>query len=93
MKGPDFAGLIGVVLMLWAYVGAQNGRIDPTGLTSLLMNIIGPGLVIFSLMFSFNLPAFLTEAAWAGAATIGVVRLVLKRRRERGTRGRSPTSA
>jgi hypothetical protein len=93
MRAPDVAGLIGVVLMLWAYVGAQNGRIAPTGLTSLLMNIIGPGLVIFSLMFSFNLPAFLTEAAWASAAAIGLVRLALKRRRDSGSKGRSPTSA
>ena len=79
MRAPDAVGLVGVILMLWAYVGAQNGRLDPTGLTSLLMNIIGPGLVIFSLMFAFNLPAFLTEAAWASAAAIGVARLAFRR--------------
>ncbi|HXV00239.1 MAG TPA: hypothetical protein VG166_07060 [Caulobacteraceae bacterium] len=91
MRAPDAAGLVGVILMLWAYIGAQNGRMDPTGLTSLLMNLIGPGLVIFSLLFAFNLPAFLTEAAWAAAATIGLVRLALKRRAE-GSKARSPTS-
>ena len=80
MKAPDLAGLIGVVLMLWAYVGAQNGRLDPTKLPSLLMNLIGPALVIFSLLFAFNLPAFITEAAWATAAAIGLGRLALKRR-------------
>jgi hypothetical protein len=85
MSGPDLAGLIGVVVMLWAYVGAQNGRIDPTGLTSLLMNIIGPLLVIFSLLFAFNLPAFMTEAAWASAAGISLVRLLLRRKEGRGT--------
>lgn len=79
MKAPDVAGLIGVVLMLWAYVGAQTGRLDPTKAPSLVMNLVGPGLVIFSLMFAFNLPAFLTEAAWATAATFGLARLALKR--------------
>ncbi|HEY2178835.1 MAG TPA: hypothetical protein VGH15_09665 [Caulobacteraceae bacterium] len=93
MSAPDLAGLIGVVVMLWAYVGAQNGRIDPTGLASLLMNIIGPGLVIFSLLFAFNLPAFLTEAAWACTAGISLIRLVLRRRRHGAPKGRSPTSA
>jgi hypothetical protein len=80
MKWPDVAGLIGVVLMLAAYVGAQTRRLDPTRLASLLMNLVGPALVIFSLMFAFNLPAFLTEAAWAGAAAAGLARLALKRR-------------
>ena len=79
MRPPDAVGLIGVILMLWAYVGATSGRLDPARLTSLLMNLVGPGLVIFSLMFAFNLPAFLTEAAWATAATIGLARLALKR--------------
>jgi hypothetical protein len=80
IKPADLAGMIGVVLMLTAYVGAQNGRLDPTKAPSLLLNLIGPGLVIFSLMFSFNLPAFLTEAAWAAAAAIGLVKLGLKRK-------------
>jgi hypothetical protein len=31
-------------------------------------------------MFAFNLPAFLTEAAWAAAAIFGLVRLALRRR-------------
>lgn len=79
MRPPDAVGLIGVVLMLWAYVGATSGRLDPSKPTSLLMNLAGPGLVIFSLMFAFNLPAFLTEAAWATAAAFGLARLAVKR--------------
>jgi hypothetical protein len=80
MRWPDAAGLVGVVLMLGAYVGAQTGKLDPSRAPSLLMNLAGPGLVIFSLMFAFNLPAFITEAAWATAAGVGLARLALKRR-------------
>ena len=80
MRAADAAGLVGVVLMLVAYVGAQTGRLDPSRAPSLVMNLIGPALVIFSLVFTFNLPAFLTEAAWGTAAAIGLVRLALKRR-------------
>ncbi len=82
MSWPDLLGLVGVVLMLLAYLGAQTGRLDPTALPSLIMNLVGPALVIVSLRFRFNLPAFLTEAAWALAATFGLVRLALKRRRQ-----------
>lgn len=79
MSAPDAAGLVGVVLMLTAYIGAQTGHLDPTRAPSLLMNLIGPALVVFSLMYKFNLPAFLTEAAWAAAAAFGLVRLSLRR--------------
>lgn len=80
MSLPDAAGLVGVVLMLAAYVGAQNGRLDPSRAPSLVLNLVGPGLVIFSLFFRFNLPAFLTEAAWATVAAGGLIRLALRRR-------------
>jgi hypothetical protein len=66
--------------MLLAYVGAQTGRLNPSEPRSLIMNLVGPGLVIVSLRFRFNLPAFLTEAAWASAAAFGLVRLALKKR-------------
>jgi hypothetical protein len=80
MSLPDAAGLVGVVLMLAAYIGAQVDRLDPRGAPSLLMNLVGPALVIWSLMYRFNLPAFLTEASWAAAAAFGLARLALKRR-------------
>jgi hypothetical protein len=80
MSLPDVAGLFGVVLMLAAYIGAQIGRLDPQHAPSLVMNLVGPALVIWSLMFRFNLPAFLTEASWAAAAAFGLARLALKRR-------------
>jgi hypothetical protein len=80
MTWPDLLGLVGVVLMLLAYVGAQTGRLNPSEPRSLIMNLVGPGLVIVSLRFRFNLPAFLTEAAWASAAAFGLVRLAFKKR-------------
>lgn len=79
MKAHDFGGLIGVVMMLGAYVGAQNGRLDPTRAPSLLLNFGGACLVMISLIFAFNLAAFVTEAAWAGAAAIGLARLALRK--------------
>ena len=80
MSFPDVAGLVGVVLMLSAYIGAQIERLNPTEAPSLVLNLIGPALVIYSLLYRFNLPAFLTEASWAAAAAFGLARLALKRR-------------
>jgi hypothetical protein len=79
ISAPDAAGMVGVVLMLAAYIGAQTRRLDPTEAPSLVMNLVGPALVILSLLYRFNLPAFLTETAWAAAAMFGLARLALRR--------------
>jgi len=80
MNWPDAAGLVGVVLMVAAYVAAQLHRLDPAQAPSLIMNLAGACLVMLSLAYSFNLSAFAIEAVWAAAAVFGLARLVLKRR-------------
>ena len=83
IKLTDVAGLVGVVAMLGAYAGAQVGRLDPVKGPSLAINLGGASLVMLSLLHDFNLAAFLMEAAWALVAALGLLRLALKRRRER----------
>lgn len=81
MTAWDLCGLVGVSLILAAYAGAQVRRLDPTAALALLMNLVGSGLIILSLLRSFNLSAFLVEAAWAAIAAFGLLRLALQRRR------------
>ena len=81
MSLPDAAGLVGVLLILAAYAGAQTGRLEPRRAPALLMNLAGAGLIILSLAFRFNLSAFLMEAAWAVVAIFGLIRLAVRRRR------------
>lgn len=68
-------------MMLGAYAAAQLGRLDPVKVPSLLTNLAGSCLVILSLLKTFNLSAFLMEAAWAVIALFGLVRAALRRRR------------
>lgn len=75
----DLVGVLGVLLVLLAYAGAQLGRLDPRDATSLTMNLAGAGLILGSLLFRFNLAAFLMESAWASVAAFGLVRLALRR--------------
>ena len=82
MSPWDGAGIVGVVLILGAYAGAQLRRLDPVKLPSLLMNLAGSCLVMLSLSRAFNLSAFLVEAAWAMVALFGLGRLALTRRRD-----------
>ncbi len=68
-------------MMLGAYAAAQVGRLDPIKVPSLLLNLAGSCLVLLSLLKTFNLSAFLMEAAWALVALFGLVRVALRRRR------------
>lgn len=81
MSLTDVAGLGGVALILVAYAGAALGKIDPERPASLLCNLIGASLILWSLLTQdFNLSATVMEAAWALVALIGLVRWALRRR-------------
>ena len=75
----DALGVVGVGLIVLAYAGAQLGRMDPREAPSLVLNLSGSGLILGSLVFRFNLAAFLMEAAWALVALFGLARLLLRR--------------
>jgi len=60
----DFAGNIGVALMVLGYLLLQAEKIRSSDLTYSLMNGIGALLVVVSLLYRFNLSAFLVEAFW-----------------------------
>jgi hypothetical protein len=81
MSLADGLGVIGVLLILVAYAGAQIGRLEPRLAPALLLNLVGACLILGSLAFKFNLSAVLMEGAWALVAIYGLVRLLLSRGR------------
>ncbi|HEY3694757.1 CBU_0592 family membrane protein [Phenylobacterium sp.] len=86
MNGFDFAGLIGVTLILAGYALATMGRLDQKGAPSLAINFAGAGLILVSLYRDFNLSAAIVEAVWALIALAGLIRLALERLRRQGSR-------
>ncbi|MDE2356107.1 MAG: hypothetical protein KGL69_05075 [Alphaproteobacteria bacterium] len=79
MSASDLAGLLGVVLILVAYALVQLRRLDATSLGGSAMNFTGSTLILLSLVRTFNLSAFIVEAAWALIALYGVVRRLRER--------------
>ena len=79
MSPFDAAGVAGVVMILVAYAGATSGKLDPKRPKALLLNLIGAGLILLSLVYDFNLSAFLMEAAWAAVALFGLIRYAMRR--------------
>lgn len=81
MSFVDALGVVGVLLVLAAYAGAQIGRLEPRDLPSLLMNFGGSGLILWSLCYKFNMSAVLMEGSWALVSLYGLVRWAMRRRR------------
>ena len=70
----DIFGLAGVILLVITYLLLQVNKLQSAGLLYSLLNAIGAGLIILSLLANFNLSAFLMEAFWVLISLIGVVR-------------------
>lgn len=76
----DAVGLVGVVLVLIAYVGAAMGRYPANGGIALAANLVGACLILVSMIGAYNLSAFAMEGSWALVALTGLVRLAFRRR-------------
>ena len=82
----DWAGYIGVLLVLSAFMLLQAQRLQGIGLIYQLMNVIGAIGVILSLSFGLgpiNWPAFLMQLAWIVIGVYGIVRGLAVRRQIR----------
>ena len=74
MHWPDAVGLLGVLMILLAYFLLQSGHLRGDALPHQLLNAAGALLVLVSLLYAFNLSAFLMEAAWLAVSIYGMFR-------------------
>ena len=80
----DFAniiGNIGVISFLIAFFLLQKEVLTHNSLSYLSLNLAGSILLIYSLLFHWNMPAFLLEAAWAMISIYGIYKYHIKARR------------
>lgn len=76
----DFAGNVGVAMMVLAYLLLHLGKLRLTDLSYSLTNALGAILVLISLLYSFNLSAFLVEAFWLLISIFALIKLLAGRR-------------
>ena len=80
----DWAGYIGVALVLLAFFLLQDRRLQGNGRIYQSMNVLGALGVMLSLLFgSFNLSAFIMQVAWLLIGSYGIVRGIRQRREAR----------
>jgi hypothetical protein len=76
----DLAGLVGVLLIVIAYLLLQLDKLPSSSLTFSLLNAAGSLLIMVSLIFKFNASAFLIEVFWFLISLIGLTKWLISRK-------------
>jgi hypothetical protein len=75
----DLLGLLGVGLIVFAYLLLQLDKLRSSALSFSLLNALGALLIMVSLLFSFNLSAFLMELFWFVISLFGAFRRMVSK--------------
>ena len=70
----DWVGLAGSALIVVAYFFNQRGQLSSADWRFPALNLAGAILILFSLMFAWNLPSVLIEAFWVAISLYGLAR-------------------
>ena len=70
----DILGVIGVIIVMGVYFLLQSGKMAASDLSYSFLNFVGSLLIIGSLIFEWNLAAFLMEFSWAVISIYGLLR-------------------
>lgn len=81
----DLAGFIGVLLIVGAYLLLQLDKLLSSSASYSLLNAAGALLIIASLIFQFNLSAFIVEVFWFLISLLGLTKSLLSRNDSPGT--------
>ena len=79
----DLVGFIGVLLIVVAYLLLQLEKLPSASPRYSLLNAAGALLIIVSLIFAFNLSAFIVEAFWFLISLLGLWRSLVYRKDSR----------
>ena len=74
----DFLGSIGTLLIIGTYLLLQFGKLKSETLAYSLLNASGAGLILISLLHSFNLSAFIVEFFWMLISLFGIGKYFFK---------------
>lgn len=83
----DALGLLGCAAYVAAHYLVQVLHWPPVARTPVLLNILGPALMLVSLAGAFNLASFLSQCFWLALTLLGCWR-----RRQAGLRAQPPPS-
>lgn len=71
----NFVGIIGVILTLLAYLLLNMNRVSSSNKLYLYLNLSGSCMLLYSLLFHWNLASVLIEIAWISISFLGIFRM------------------
>ncbi len=75
----DILGTLGVGVIIVTYVLLQAEKLRSDSLYYSLLNAIGASLIIVSLYFNFNFPAFVVEFFWLLISLFGIGKYLFRK--------------
>ncbi|OLL31815.1 hypothetical protein BTH42_09240 [Burkholderia sp. SRS-W-2-2016] len=81
MNTADLIGIFGVICYQIAYAGMQLGFLQREDRGYLILNLLGPCCLLYSLIIHFNLAAAISQVLWLVWSCIGIAKLNRTRRR------------
>ena len=69
----DYIGTSGVLMILLAYFLLQTERLASAALSYSVLNLLGGLFITVSLLFDFNLSAFVMEVCWVAISIYGIM--------------------
>jgi len=79
----DLVGFIGVLLIVIAYLLLQLDKLSSSSLSFSFLNAAGSLLIMLSLIFKFNVSAFMIEVFWFLISLFGLSKWFAVRKRLR----------
>ena len=79
----DLAGFAGVLLIIVAYLLLQLEKLPSSSPRYSVMNAAGALLIMVSLIFAFNLSAFIVEAFWFLISLLGLSKALGRRKQSK----------
>ena len=76
---PSMIGMLGVVILLFAYFLLLFKKISGHSVFYFTLNLLGALMIMYSLIFDWNLSAFVMEVTWSLISLLGIIRVYVKR--------------
>jgi multidrug transporter EmrE-like cation transporter len=78
----DLIGNLGVAMIVGTYFLIQIGKMSSRGLSYTILNGLGAACILYSLLYDFNMSAFIVELFWMAISLVGLGRIYLEHRRK-----------
>lgn len=78
----DLIGILGVIIIIIAYMLLQLEKMDAKDLSFSVLNSLGALFIIISLYYDWNLASFLMEATWMIISLYGILKYYKMKKKE-----------